>query len=101
MGAGYAQTSALADLGRHRPIHTTPVQKLGRGIVVRCPENSRAAMSRIMSTKDQISVPVDAALRAAVERAAQSEHRTVAGQIRHWIATALDRAANKPTGIAA
>jgi hypothetical protein len=53
------------------------------------------------STKDQISLPVDAALRAAVERAAQSEHRTVAGQIRHWIATALDRAATERTGVAA
>lgn len=51
------------------------------------------------STKrlDQISVPVDSDLRAAIEREAQEQHRTVAGQIRHWIANALsakcDRAA--------
>jgi hypothetical protein len=43
------------------------------------------------NTKDQISVPVDPELRAAAERAAQAEDRTLAGQIRHWMRTALER----------
>jgi hypothetical protein len=39
--------------------------------------------------REQISVPVDSDLRAAIERAAEAEHRSVAGQIRHWIANGL------------
>jgi hypothetical protein len=38
---------------------------------------------------EQISVPLDRKLRLAIERAAAAEHRTTAGQIRHWIISAL------------
>ena len=43
-----------------------------------------------MSTmrEHQVSVPMDALLRRFVEEAAQREHRTVAGQIRHLVAEA-------------
>jgi len=40
--------------------------------------------------REQICVPVDPGLRAAIERAAQSEHRTVASLVRHVLATALE-----------
>jgi hypothetical protein len=45
-----------------------------------------------MATKDreQLSVPVDAELKAALERAAKAEHRTVASLVRHLVATALE-----------
>lgn len=46
-------------------------------------------MGQPQDHRDQISVPVDRRLRKAVERAAEAEHRTVAGQIRHWIAVGL------------
>ena len=39
--------------------------------------------------REQITVPVDRELRVAIEQAAEAEHRTVAGQIRHWIANGL------------
>ena len=34
----------------------------------------------------QVSVTLDRELRAALERAAEAEHRTVSGQIRHLVA---------------
>jgi len=37
---------------------------------------------------EQISVRLEPALRAAVERAAQREHRTLSDQIRHLVALA-------------
>jgi hypothetical protein len=37
----------------------------------------------------ELTVRIPAADRQEVERVAQVEHRTVAGQIRHWIATGL------------
>jgi CopG-like RHH_1 or ribbon-helix-helix domain, RHH_5 len=45
-----------------------------------------------MANKDreQLSVPVDAELKAALERAARAEHRTVASLVRHLVATALE-----------
>jgi hypothetical protein len=46
-------------------------------------------MPQRVDREAQISVPVDRQLRAAIERVAEAEHRTVAGQIRHWIATGL------------
>jgi hypothetical protein len=46
-------------------------------------------MATLQERRDQISVPVDTDLRAAIERAAQAEHCSVAGQIRHWIAQGL------------
>jgi uncharacterized protein (DUF1778 family) len=48
--------------------------------------------------REQLSVPVDHDLRAAIERAAEAEHRTVAGQVRHWISAALasQEAARRP-----
>lgn len=41
--------------------------------------------------REQISVPVDPDFRAALERAAQREHRTIAGFIRHVVAKALEK----------
>jgi hypothetical protein len=46
-------------------------------------------MANAQERRDQVSVPIDADLRRAVEQAAAAEHRTVAGQIRHWIANGL------------
>ena len=46
-------------------------------------------MTNAQERKDQVSVPIDAELRLAVERAAAQEHRSVAGQIRHWIVNGL------------
>jgi hypothetical protein len=40
--------------------------------------------------REQISVPIDAELRAAIERAAKAEHRTVASLVRHLVAQALE-----------
>ena len=42
--------------------------------------------------REQISVPLDPELRAAIERAAAAEQRTVAGQVRFWIIAALNKA---------
>jgi len=38
--------------------------------------------------REQICVPVDRELREFVERTAERETRTIAGQVRHWIETA-------------
>jgi hypothetical protein len=38
----------------------------------------------------QISVTLDPELRAALARAAEQEHRTVAAQLRHFAASALE-----------
>jgi hypothetical protein len=46
-------------------------------------------MAQPQERREQISVPVDPDLRAAIERAADAEHRTMAGQIRYWIVAAL------------
>ena len=40
--------------------------------------------------REQLSVPVDATLKAALERAAKAEHRTVANLVRHLVVTALE-----------
>jgi hypothetical protein len=40
--------------------------------------------------REQISVPIDGELKAAIERAAKAEHRTVASWLRHLAATALE-----------
>ena len=40
------------------------------------------------SNHDQISVPLDRELREFVERTAERETRSVAGQVRHWIEAA-------------
>jgi len=40
--------------------------------------------------REQISVPVDAELKAALERAAKEQHRSVANLVRHICATALE-----------
>ena len=42
--------------------------------------------------REQVSVPLDPELRAFVERAAEREDRTLAGQIRHLVAEAARRA---------
>lgn len=46
----------------------------------------------------QISVPLDGALLGFVERAAERESRTVAGQIRHFLAAAMSAAGNAAAG---
>ena len=46
----------------------------------------------------QVSVPLDAALLGFVERAAERESRTVAGQIRHYIVEAMRHAGNATAG---
>jgi uncharacterized protein (DUF1778 family) len=48
-------------------------------------------MAKPQERREQISVPVDPELRAALERAAESEHRTVASYVRHVVAQALER----------
>jgi CopG-like RHH_1 or ribbon-helix-helix domain, RHH_5 len=40
--------------------------------------------------REQISVPIDGELKAALERAAKAEHRTVANLVRHIVAQALE-----------
>jgi hypothetical protein len=39
--------------------------------------------------RSQISVPLADDLREAIEERARAEHRTLAGQVRHWILGAL------------
>jgi hypothetical protein len=46
----------------------------------------------------QVSVPLDAALLRFLERAAERESRTVAGQIRHYIVEAMSHAGNTMAG---
>ena len=41
-------------------------------------------------TREQLSVPVDAELKAALERAAKADHRSVANLVRHIVAQALE-----------
>jgi hypothetical protein len=41
--------------------------------------------------RDQISVPIDPDLRAALARVAAAEHRTIAGQVRHFVVKALEQ----------
>jgi hypothetical protein len=41
--------------------------------------------------REQVTVALDGELRAAIERAAAQEHRTLSGQIRHLVQTALER----------
>jgi hypothetical protein len=43
------------------------------------------------SSREQICVPVDRELREFVERTAERETRTIAGQVRHWIELAQRR----------
>jgi hypothetical protein len=40
--------------------------------------------------RDQISVPLDADLRAALEQAAKAEHRSVAAQVRFFVQKSLE-----------
>jgi len=48
--------------------------------------------TRMSSKKpNQVSVPLDPELRAFVERAAEREDRSIAGQIRHLVAEAARR----------
>ena len=46
--------------------------------------------------EDQISVRLDLELRAAVERAAEAEQRSVSGQIRYFVASAIEARAQAP-----
>ena len=47
-------------------------------------------MANSQERRQQISVPLDAGLRAAIEHRAREEHRTVASLIRHIVAKALE-----------
>jgi hypothetical protein len=48
--------------------------------------------------KEQISVKLDPEVRAAVERAAHAEHRSVSGQIRFLIAIGIEAQAGPQQG---
>lgn len=41
--------------------------------------------------RHQVTVPLDPALRAALKQAAEQEHRTIAGYVRHVVARALEQ----------
>lgn len=45
-----------------------------------------------MAKRNLLSVPVDPAMREFIEREAEREHRSVAGQIRHLVAEAARKA---------
>ena len=45
---------------------------------------------------EMISVRLPGDLREAIERAAEREHRTVSGQVRYLIASAIERQAQQP-----
>jgi hypothetical protein len=49
------------------------------------PELEEGTMERLV----EVTVRIPAGAKQEVERVAQEEHRTLAGQIRHWIATGL------------
>jgi hypothetical protein len=57
------------------------------------PMQSLAMHVRVMqgAKGEQISVRLEPELRAAVERAAEREHRTLSGQIRHLVALAYQQ----------
>jgi len=44
---------------------------------------------------EMITVRLPAELRAAVERAAETEHRTISGQVRYLIASAIEARAQQ------
>jgi len=48
-----------------------------------------------MRRREQVTVPLDPELREFVERAAAEEDRSVAGQIRHFVAQAARMAAKQ------
>jgi hypothetical protein len=48
-----------------------------------------------MRKREQISVPLERELREFVERTAAKEDRSVAGQIRHWVAQVQRQAAEQ------
>ena len=48
-----------------------------------------------MEQREQLSIPIDPALREQVEHVARREERTVAQQVRRWIADGLARAAEQ------
>lgn len=48
-------------------------------------------MAKQEQRREQVTVPIDPGLRAALEQAAAREHRSVAGFIRHIVASALEQ----------
>jgi hypothetical protein len=50
-----------------------------------------ARFQEIVMKREQITIPLDPALREFVERAAAEQDRTMAGQVRHLIAEAARR----------
>jgi hypothetical protein len=51
--------------------------------------------------REQLSVPLSAEVRAAIERVAEREHRSTAGQVRHWVLEALAAIADQRSGVRA
>ena len=48
-------------------------------------------MAETKDKGEQVSVRLEPELRAAIELAAEREHRSLSGQIRHLVATAFER----------
>jgi hypothetical protein len=61
-------------------------------------DNLKGAAMANEKEREQLSVQIDPELRAAIERAAKAEHRTVSGQVRHLVAKALE---SESEGVAA
>jgi hypothetical protein len=53
-------------------------------------DDLRTTMANPQRRREQITVPLDADLRAELERLAAQEHRTLAGQVRHLMVKALE-----------
>jgi uncharacterized protein (UPF0335 family) len=51
--------------------------------------------TRMSKRREQISIPIDQGLREFIERIAREEDRTVAGQVRHFIAEAARNSATR------
>jgi hypothetical protein len=72
---------------RNIPKRTLRRQEISPCIVLRGYSRLRMATQE---RRDQITVPLDPALRAAIERVAAAEHRTMASLVRHIVAQALE-----------
>lgn len=65
-------------------------QKLVSGILLHG-DLRKLMMAKQEQRREQVTVPLDPALRAALEQAASREHRSIAGLIRHIVAIALEQ----------
>jgi hypothetical protein len=59
--------------------------------VVRTEMKGRRMASTKESRREQVTVALDGELRAAIERAAAADHRTLSGQIRYLLATMIEQ----------